>query len=184
MIALGLVGTMIGVIRWTWACAKIALLLSPIWIPAALIAHWTTHNAKAETVALIRAVDGDTVIVTVHGTDTRLRVLGINSPESVKPNSPVECEGPEASDNAKRWADAHPRVVLRSDPAAPNRDHYGRLLRYVQPVGGGRDLSTVQVARGFARVAAYGEPLSKVPALTAAEHKAKRAGRGLWGACR
>ncbi len=183
MVALGLIGTIVGVARWTWVGLRLLVVLSPIWVPAALIARASSDNASADTVAVIRAVDGDTIIATVERTDERIRVLGIDSPESVKPNAPVECFGPQASRNAKSWVRTHPRVVLRTDPAAPDRDRYGRLLRYVEPTGGGRDLSIVQVAGGYARVAAYGQKLSKLDRLSAAQRTARRHDRGLWGRC-
>jgi micrococcal nuclease len=183
MVALGLVDTLIGVARWTWAGFKLLVVLSPVWVPAALIAKATGDNASADTVPVIRTVDGDTIIATVNRTDERIRVLGINSPESVKPNAPVECFGPQASTSAKTWVRRHPRVILRTDRAAPDRDRYGRLLRYVEPTGGGRDLSTVQVAGGYARVAAYGQKLTKLDGLNAAQRIARRHDRGLWGRC-
>ena len=183
MVALGLFGTLIGIARWTWAGFKLLIVLSPIWVPAALIAKANSNNASADTVAVIRAVDGDTIIATVDRTDERIRVLGINSPESVNPNAPVECFGPQASRNAKSWVRLHPRVVLRTDRAAPDRDRYGRLLRYVEPTGGGHDLSTVQLARGYARVAVYGQNLTKLDGFNAAQRMAKRNDRGLWGRC-
>lgn len=183
MVALGLIGALLGVIRFTWAGMKLLLVLSPIWVPAALIAKASSDDARADTVAVIRAVDGDTIVATVDRTDERIRVLGINSPESVKANTPVECFGPQASKNAKIWVRTHPRVVLRTDRAAPDRDRYGRLLRYVEPPGGGRDLSTVQVAGGYARVAAYGQQLTKLDRLNAAQRIARRHDRGLWGRC-
>lgn len=183
MVAFGLIGSIVGVARWTWAGFKLLIVLSPIWVPAALIAKASSDKAGADTVAVIRAVDGDTIIATVDRTDERIRVLGINSPESTKPNAPVECFGPQASKNAKRWVRTHPRVVLRTDRAAPDRDRYGRLLRYVEPAGGGRDLSTVQVAGGYARVAAYGQKLTKLEGLNAAQRTARRHDRGLWGRC-
>jgi endonuclease YncB( thermonuclease family) len=78
-------------------------------------------------------------------------------------------------------------VTLRSDPDAPDRDTYGRLLRYVEPpkfeLQPGEDLSGVQVRAGNARVAAYGQNLEKLPELRRFERQARRAGRGLWGAC-
>lgn len=144
-----------------------------------------TNAADRVSAATIeRAVDGDTLVVRVLGAQKRVRVLGIDTPETVRPNSAVECWGPQASASAKRWATKHRRVRLRRDPAAPDEDRYGRLLRYVDPVSDGRDLSTIQIAGGHARVAAYGQRLDRLPALRTAERRARREGRGLWGACR
>lgn len=114
----------------------------------------------------------------------RVRVLGINTPEV---HGRTECGGEAASSAAKRWAAENSIVTLRSDPAAPDRDRYGRLLRYVEPprivLQPGEDLSGLMVRRGHARVAAYGQDLEKMPELRRFERQAKRAGRGLWGAC-
>ena len=143
----------------------------------------TAAMKTADSAEVTRAVDGDTLVVRVDGKSERVRVLGIDTPETVKPGAAVDCFGPQASRNAKSWVKKHPRVRLQRDAAAPDRDRYERLLRYVSPTDGTRDLSTVQVNGGFARVAAYGQKLSKLDALRAAERRARRADRGLWGAC-
>lgn len=133
---------------------------------------------------VVRVVDGDTLVVRVAGKSERIRVLGINTPETKKPGTPVECFGPQATKNAKRWVNARrDRVTLTIDVAASDRDRYGRLLRYVEPRGTGRDLSSEQVSSGFAEVASYGQQLRRLGALERAERAAKRANRGRWGAC-
>lgn len=133
---------------------------------------------------VLRAVDGDTLVVRVGGREERVRVLGIDTPETVKPGAAVGCYGRQASSHAKAWAAEHRSVRLDRDQAAPDRDRYGRLLRYVGPAGGGRDLSAEQVRGGYARVAAYGQQLARLPQLRRAEQRARNARRGLWGACR
>jgi micrococcal nuclease len=141
----------------------------------------TAGALHRDQATIVRAVDGDTIIARIDGHQERVRVLGIDTPETVKPNSPVQRCGPEASARAKAWVKAHPAVTLARDPAAPNRDRYSRLLRYVQPTDGSRDLSEVQVAAGLARVKAYGEDLERLPDLQAAQRRAKAGHRGLWG---
>lgn len=134
---------------------------------------------------IVRAVDGDTLVVLQDSVERRVRVLGINTPEV---HGQKQCGGEAASRAATRWVAANPIVTLRSDPAAPDRDRYGRLLRYVEPsrleVQPGEDLSGLQVRRGNARVAAYGQDLEKLAELRRFERQARRAGRGLWGVCR
>ncbi len=134
---------------------------------------------------IVRAVDGDTLVVLQDGVEQRVRVLGINTPEVT---GTPERGGEAASRSAKRWVVANSIVTLRSDPAAPDRDRYGRLLRYVEPprmvLQPGEDLSGLQVRRGHARVAAYGQKLTKLSELRRFERQARAAGRGLWGACR
>lgn len=128
-----------------------------------------------------RAVDGDTLVVRVDGARVRVRVLGIDTPETVKPDTPPQPCGAEASAGARAWVAAHRQVRLRADRAAPDEDRFGRLLRWIDPVDGSRDLSTVQVGDGLARVAAYGQDLSRLPALDRAQSRARGARRGLWG---
>ncbi len=133
---------------------------------------------------IVRAVDGDTLVVRVGGKSERVRLLGIDTPETVKPNTPVQPCGLQASTNAKSWVKSHHAVTLRRDGAAPNRDRYGRLLRYVEPNGKNPDLSTVQIVAGYSRVEPYGQRLSKLSTFRAAERTARRHHRGLWGPCR
>lgn len=128
-----------------------------------------------------RVVDGDTVVATVGGERRRIRVLGIDTPETVKQGTPVQRCGPESSARARSWVRRHPQVRLVADPAAPDEDRYGRLLRYLEPTDGSADLSTTLVASGLARVKAYGQDLERLPELRSAQRRARRAGRGLWG---
>lgn len=134
---------------------------------------------------VVRAVDGDTLVVLQNSIEQRVRVLGIDTPEV---HGKKECGGEAASRAAKRWVAQNSIVTLRSDPAAPDRDRYGRLLRYVEPprmvLQPGEDLSGEQLRRGNARVAAYGQDLEKLTELRRFERAARRTGRGLWGACR
>jgi micrococcal nuclease len=143
--------------------------------------HTTANTPHGDNAQIVRAVDGDTVIAQTGGRQERVRVLGIDTPETVKPNTAVQRCGPEASARAKSWVRTHPNVTLTRDPAAPNRDRYHRLLRYVQPTDGTRDLSTVQVAAGLARIATYGQHLTKLQDLRRAQTHAKNTHRGLWG---
>ena len=133
---------------------------------------------------VVRVVDGDTLLVRISGKTERVRVLGIDTPETKKPGTAIQCFGPEATANAKRWVSrAHQRVTLKGDPAAPDRDRHGRLLRYVEPRGTGADLSLEQVAEGYGKVAAYGQDLVRLGKLERAETAAKRRDRGRWGSC-
>ena len=77
-----------------------------------------------------RTVDGDTLDVIVEGREEKVRLIGINSPESVDPRRPVECYGKEASKKMDLLA-THHQVTMTGDPLDANRDKYGRLLRYI-----------------------------------------------------
>jgi micrococcal nuclease len=81
---------------------------------------------------VLRVVDGDTFIADVDGVgEATIRMLGVNTPETVDPRKPAECFGKEASDYTKRRLDGAP-VYLEADPLADEIDRYGRLLRVVQ----------------------------------------------------
>jgi micrococcal nuclease len=144
---------------------------------------------KGETVpgvGVLRVVDGDTIHVLLSGQDVTVRMIGINTPETVKPDSPVECFGPEASDYAKEVL-TDQTVDLEFDASQGRTDRYGRTLAYVwrELPGGGRRLFNLDaVAGGFAEERQYGStPFAWQPEFRAAERAAQAAGAGLWGAC-
>lgn len=135
---------------------------------------------------VLRVVDGDTIHVLVAGRDTTVRLLGINTPETVKPGSPVECFGPEASAHMKDALEGQ-RVTLEFDDSQDRVDRYGRTLAFVwlTTPSGGMDLVNLDlVAQGFAYQRQYGpNPVSWQPQLESAQRAARSSGIGLWGAC-
>lgn len=76
----------------------------------------------------MRIVDGDTLDVEVGGQRERLRLIGLNRPESVDPRKPVECFGREASRRAAELLSVGSAVQVELEPSQGNRDRYGRLL--------------------------------------------------------
>lgn len=130
-----------------------------------------------------RVVDGDTVEATDDkGTRLKLRILGIDTPETHHPHKPVECYGPEATEFARATLLNQP-VVLQQDPSQDVRDRYDRLLMYVV-LADGRDYSVLAAGAGMARSYVYDKhPVSKYRDILAAERDAQNAKRGLWGAC-
>jgi len=77
-----------------------------------------------------RFVDGDTIAVDMNGKTEKVRFIGVDTPETHKPNTPVQCYGPAASAFTKNFIGKN-KVRLDSDPLSTNRDRYDRLLRYV-----------------------------------------------------
>jgi micrococcal nuclease len=143
---------------------------------------------KGSTVqgVVTRVVDGDTVHVNVDGRDVDVRLIGINTPETVKPNSPVECFGPEASAFAKDVLTGQ-RVTLEFDASQGMTDRYDRTLAYVWRTGqsGAPVLFNLEsVAGGYAYERQYG-PVAYAwrDQFRAAQQEARAAGRGLWSAC-
>ncbi len=139
-------------------------------------------SSTIETNALVvRVVDGDTISAKIDGTEgeTRIRFLGINTPESVDPRRPVECFGKEASARLRTMIEGQ-RVRLVEDPKADERDRYGRLLRNVF-TGDGTDVNLRLVQDGYAQALLdYPLTATRKQELKAAEQSAKLAERGLW----
>lgn len=132
-----------------------------------------------------RVIDGDTVDVEFvsdgRSVTDRVRLIGIDTPETKKPNTPVECFGPEAS---ARTAQLVPvgtevRVVLDRE----ERDDYGRILAYVYRVSDGMFVNRQLLTEGMARILSIRPNVSLASELQAAEAEARRSLRGLWGAC-
>ncbi len=133
---------------------------------------------------VVRVVDGDTVIVTVGGADERVRLLGVDAPESVTPDRPRECYGLESSAEAARLMPNGTRVTLRFDPTQGRRDRFDRLLAEVTTATGSSTVNEQLVEGGFAEVF-RGDGRGRLqPALREAERGARDARLGLWGACR
>lgn len=133
------------------------------------------------TARLERVVDGDTIAVRVGGRDERVRYIGVDTPETVKPNAPVECWGKAAHRlNARLLAGAG-KVTLRFDREL--RDRYGRLLAYVHRPGERQSLNARLVAAGAARTLEIRPNTSRAAELARLQATARAAGRGLWGVC-
>ncbi len=143
----------------------------------------TAAPAKRDRARLERVVDGDTLVVRVGGREERVRLIGIDTPESVKPDAPVECGGRAASRALERRLGDGTRLRLVSDPTQDRRDRFGRLLRYVE-TRGGTDLGRAQIREGWAEVFVFeDDPFRRVDAYRAAERRAAGEGRGIHGRC-
>ena len=124
-------------------------------------------------------VDGDTVQVTMNGTLETIRFIGMDTPETHKPNTPVQCYGPTAAAYTQARI-ANQRIRLVSDSLTTNRDRYNRLLRYVV-FEDGTNLNMELVQKGYAF--AYAFPFSKLAQFDTAMQQAQKYKAGLWGSC-
>jgi micrococcal nuclease len=139
-------------------------------------------STKGIAAQVTHVVDGDTIDVSVAGgAPERVRLLGIDTPETVKPNTPVQCFGPEASARTKALLPPGTAVVLQRDAEA--RDRYGRLLAYVWRRRDGLFVNRSLVTDGFARILSIEPNIAHRSDLGAARAEAATAGRGLWGTC-
>ena len=145
--------------------------------------------------------DGDTIEVRTGAGDEVVRLLGIDTPESVRPGTPVECGSLEAKDVVLRLLYTRPRdtdgdgladrdggrgrrVVLEGDDTQDDTDRYGRVLRYVRLRGAERTLEERVLGAGWAAVYVYaGRRFERFDAFVAAARSAKRARRGVYGRC-
>ncbi len=125
-----------------------------------------------------RAIDGDTIEVQMGGRRSDVRLIGIDTPETVKPGTPVQCFGPRASHFAKHLLNGR---RVRLEFGVERTDDYGRLLAYVHL--GHRFVNAVIVRRGLARSLTIPPNNRFAPLFRRLELRAARAGRGLWGAC-
>jgi micrococcal nuclease len=124
-----------------------------------------------------RVVDGDTVIVDLDGERTRVRLLNIDTPESVAEDRPVECLGPEASEFLKDLLAPGDDVTLAYD--AERFDRYDRMLAAAY-TSDGRNVSVELARAGLAEAITVGPNDRFRPDVQAAMEEAKRADRGLW----
>jgi micrococcal nuclease len=136
---------------------------------------------------VIRVVDGDTFEARIDGRVEDVRLIGIDTPETVKPGAAVECFGPQASDFAHRMLEGR---TVKLTFGEERRDAFGRLLAYAYLSRGPRDgsgralfVNAALVRRGLARTLTIAPNDRFAPQLRRLELDAARLGRGLWGAC-
>jgi endonuclease YncB( thermonuclease family) len=144
-------------------------------------------------------VDGDTIKVR-RGfyTNYAVRLIGIDTPETKRPGTPVECGGREATSKMFRLGFTRPRdtdgdglrdrkggggrrVKVTTDPTQDRRDRYGRLLAYVNSSRG--SFAGAQLRAGWATVYVFENPFEQLGPFQTAEASARDASRGVWGRC-
>lgn len=129
-------------------------------------------------VPVLRVIDGDTIEVELGGRAEDVRLIGVDTPETVKPGTPVQCFGERASHFTKRALEGR-RVHLVF--GAERHDVYGRLLAYVYL--GRRFYNPILARRGLARTLTIPPNDRYAPLFHRLQRRAALAGRGLWGAC-
>lgn len=152
---------------------------------------------------IIDVTDGDTIRIRSDETRRRtytVRLIGIDTPETRKPGTPVECGGKEATSNLLRAAFSAPvdtdgdglldreggagdRVTVTTDPTQDSFDRYRRLLAYVTTADR-QNLAVEQLRAGWAALYVYRHPFRQLKRFRAAENQASAADWGVWGACR
>lgn len=124
--------------------------------------------------------DGDTITVAMDGQTEKIRMIGVDTPETQDPRKPVQCYGKAASEFTKNLIGNQP-VRLETDPESTNRDRYSRLLRYVYlPDGRLVQAEIIKEGYGFAYTSF---PFTKSEEFKRYETEARQQKKGLWDTC-
>jgi micrococcal nuclease len=163
---------------WIGSVALLLIVATVLLRPWEGIATPAAEPAGARA-HVVRAVDGDTIEARIGGELEDVRYIGVDTPETVKPGTPVQCFGHRASDFDHRLVEGR-RVRLVF--GVERRDIYGRLLAYAYI--GHRFVNAELVRRGLARTLTIPPNTLHRALFRRLELKAARTGRGLWGGCR
>ena len=126
---------------------------------------------------VLRVIDGDTVEINYDEQAVSVRLIGVDTPETVHPNQPVEAYGREASSFTKNLLLGE-SVYLRFD--TERQDRYGRLLAYLYRVPDGLFVNLEIVRQGYGH--AYTRfPFKHMELFKHYGNQARTAGKGLWG---
>lgn len=141
------------------------------------------QNSTSAIYKVVNVVDGDTVKLNVGGAVETIRLIGIDTPETVHPSKPVECFGVEASNKAKAVLSGK-SVLLETDSSQGTQDKYGRLLGYII-LSDGINFNQMMIEQGYAYEYTHATPYKYQSAFKAAEKAARARGAGLWaeGVC-
>lgn len=138
----------------------------------------TTTQVPGRRALVTEVADGDTLRTSIG----RVRLIGVDTPETRDPRKPVQCYGPEASAYTKRRLTGRTVTIRLDTKQGTDPDAFGRTLAYVYL--GREHFNLTLVARGYARAFPFGNRTTDHRAEFArAEAGAKAAGLGLWGAC-
>lgn len=154
-------------------------------VAAAVTFHVFPHRSGTQggpgMATVVAVIDGDTLVVDLAGGEERVRLIGIDTPETVAPDRPDECFGAEASRNLAELAPPGTAVRLERDVEA--RDQYDRLLAYAYRATDDLFLNLAQLTGGFAEPLAYPPNTAHRAGFEQAAGEARLAGAGLWAAC-
>jgi micrococcal nuclease len=131
-----------------------------------------------ERATVINVADGDTIEVSLNGQTERVRLIGVDTPETSHPSRPVECFGREASAFTRELLRGQ-TVLLEDDPTQDNRDRFNRLLRFVW-LPDGRLVNYEIIAQGYGFEYTFRTPHRYQAQFKAAERAARQAQIGLW----
>ena len=162
--------------------ALVALLVALVGAVLSDRAGEPASAGRSEAPVVVRVVDGDTLVGAVPDVgEEKVRLIGIDTSESVDPRRPVECFGKEASARLAALLPEGTEVRLERD--VEGRDRFGRLLAYVYRAGDGTFVNLALAEEGYAQPLSIPPNVAYAPRFTAAAAAARDARRGLWSAC-
>lgn len=163
-------------------CAGAVDVLDAEDAPASAASPTATHAAVPGGVdtTVTRIVDGDTLYVA--DLPVRIRLIGIDTPETVHPDRGVECFGREAGAHLSDLVPPGTRVMVEFD--VERTDRYDRPLGYLWRLPDGLHVNLAMVEDGYAQVLTVPPNVRYTERFLAAQREAREAGRGLWSACR
>jgi len=130
---------------------------------------------------IVKVIDGDTVDVSMSGRTERVRLIGVDTPETKKPNTPIQCFGPEASKHISELLPVGTPVLVQRDVEA--RDPYGRLLGYVYRTSDNLFVNQDLIVNGFARPLSIAPNTAFAGEFATLAQTAQNSKIGLWGEC-
>ena len=148
--------------------------LSPTTVPTQDLSP--IPNDKTYTV--IQVVDGDTIKVSMDDVKTTIRLIGLDTPETVDPRKPVQCFGKEATNKMLELLRSK-TVLLEEDQSQGDKDKYGRLLRYIF-LPDGTNVNKTLIQEGYAYEYTYNLPYRYQDEFKKAQISARESKRGLW----
>ena len=176
-----------------WRLAEIAVRLALLALAVGAVLWYAGEHhgsnrrnpAGAQRGRVVKVADGDTMTILTGGRRERVRILGIDAPESTSTREGrPDCGGQAASAQLHRLAGPGTRIRLLTDPASGDtRDRYGRLLAYVD-TRDGRDLGQAQLTAGLAIIYRYRHrAFSRLSRYRRAQADARSARRGSRQTC-
>lgn len=147
---------------------------------ASLILPMTSHAADIKPVyyQVTKVADGDTITVKMGNKKMSVRLIGVDTPETVDPRKTVQCFGKEASAITKKTL-LNKKIALEADPTQGDTDKYGRLLRYVI-LKDGTNFNQWLINEGYGFEYTYNLPYKYQNEYKDAENAARLSSKGLW----
>lgn len=147
----------------------------------------TATKSESNQLIVTRVIDGDTIVVLMNGVSEKIRLIGVDTPETVDPRKTIQCFGKEASMFTENLL-LNNAVRLEADASQGDRDKYGRLLRYVFLEDGTANNEIINkklIAEGYGHEYTYRLPYKYQSDFKNAERLAREGQKGLWasGVC-